>query len=396
VFVVNNQQGFCILDGSITRVISASQFVTFLTQIEHERVALRKNFKKGLIMSTLDQPILIANSNYHVGHQVAIFVAKEQGYFSQEGLQEYEYDSRGLIPGPIEREGLAMAIKNHGVDIAPAVDVEAAIYQRSLGADVYIVGGWRYTPFLKWYGAKHVTDMSKLRGGRIGMREKEGLVEVFITDALRQAGVDPNKEVQWVYDPVFGYRNNRAHMEMLCSGKIDAITSQPPFSDQLEDEGYPMILDPNMIFPRRPGKLTVATGQMIEKRTEELKAYFRAIIRSFWFMRDVKQFGYLKHLEARLRKTNTHNEDERGVVAIVTSPDRLDSWALPIDGGVAASAIERIVDEMVKGGKLARAISVKDILRDGPVTEAFREVSARPELKPARDIALAAQEKYGF
>jgi ABC-type nitrate/sulfonate/bicarbonate transport system substrate-binding protein len=50
-------------------------------------------------------------------------------------------------------------------------------------------------------------------------------------------------------------------MEMLRSGKIDAITSQPPFSDQLKREGYPMILDPNTVFPRRPGKLTVATGR---------------------------------------------------------------------------------------------------------------------------------------
>ena len=347
-------------------------------------------------MSTLDQPILIANSNYHVGHQVAIAVAKEQKYFSEEGLKEYEYDSRGLIPGPLERDGLAMAIKNHGVDVAPAVDVEAAIHQRALGANIYIVGGWRYTPFLKWYGAKHVTDMSKLRGGRIGMREKEGLVEGFVTDALRQAGVEPFKEVQWVYDPVYGYRNNPAHMEMLRSGKIDAITSQPPFSDQLERDGYPMILDPNKIFPRRPGKLTVATGQMIEKRAEELTAYFRAIIRAFWFMRDVNNFTYLKELEARLRKTNTHNEDERGVVAIVTSPDRLESWALPIDGAVAPSAIERIVGEMVKAGKLPRSMAVEDILRDGPVKEAFRHVSARAELKPALNIALAAQQKYGF
>ncbi len=347
-------------------------------------------------MSTLDQPILIANSNYHVGHQVAMAVAKEKGYFSQEGLKEYEYDSRGLIPGPLEREGLALAIKNHGVDIATAVDVEAALHQRSLGNDVYIVGGWRYTPFLKWYGAKHVTDMSKLSGGRIGMREKEGLVEVFVTDALREAGVDPFKEVRWVYDTVFGYRNNPAHMEMLRSGKIDAITSQPPFADQLEGEGYPMILDPNKIFPRRPGKLTVATGQMVENRGDELKAYFRAIIRAFWFMRDVKNFEYLKDLEARLRKTNTHNADERGVVAIVTSPDRVESWALPIDGGIAPSAIERIVAEMVKAGKLAPAIPVQDILRDDAVTEAFRQVSARPELQPALNVALAAQEKYGF
>ena len=347
-------------------------------------------------MSTLDQPILIANSNYHVGHQVAIFVAKEQGFFDQEGLKEYEYDARGLIPGPIEREGLAMAITNHGVDIATAVDVEAAIYQRSVGADVYIAGGWRYTPFLRWYGSKKLTDMSKLRGGRIGMREKEGLVQVFITAALRAAGVDPDKEVEWVYDPVFGYRNNPNHMEMLRSGKVDAITSQPPFSDQLEKEGYPMILDPNTVFPRRPGKLTVATGQMIEKRADELRAYFRAIIRAFWFMRDMNNFAYLSDLEKRLRKTNTHNEDERGVVAIVTSPDRLENWALPIDGGITAEAVQRIADEMVKSGKLSRPIAAKEILRNDAVKQAYREVSSRPELRKPLGIALAAQEKYGF
>lgn len=347
-------------------------------------------------MSTLDQPILIANSNYHVGHQVAIFVAEEQGFFREEGLKRYEYDARGLIPGPLERDGLAMAITNHGVDIATAVDVEAAIYQRALGTDIYIAAGWRYTPFLRWYGSKHVTDMSKLRGGRIGMREKEGLVQVFINDALREAGVDPEKDVEWVYDPVFGYRNNPAHMEMLRSGKVNAITSQPPFSDQLEKEGYPMILDPNTVFPRRPGKLTVATGQMIEKRSDELRAYFRAIIRAFWFMRDMNNFEYLSDLEKRLRKTNTHNEDERGVVAIVTSPDRLENWALPIDGGIAPEAVQRIADDMVKCGKLPRPMSAKDILRDDAVKQAYREVSSRPELKKAFGVALAAQEKYGF
>ena len=347
-------------------------------------------------MSTLDQPLLIANSNYHVGHQVAIFVSAEQGFFREEGLKEYEYDARGLIPGPLERDGLGMTITNHGVDIATAVDVEAAIYQRSLGADIYIVGGWRYTPFLRWYGAKHLTDMSKLRGGRIGMREKEGLVQVFITDALREASVDPEKEVEWVYNPVFGYRNNPAHMEMLRSGKVDAITSQPPFSDQLEREGYPMILDPNKVFPRRPGKLTVATGQTIEKRPDELRAYFRAIIRAFWFMRDVKNFEYLRDLEKKLRKTNTHNEDERGVVAIVTGPDRVESWAIPVDGGVTAEAIQRIADEMVKSGKLAKSLPAKDILRDNAIKAAYKEVSGRAELKNPLSIALAAQEKYGF
>ncbi|MBM4298962.1 MAG: hypothetical protein FJ143_14600 [Deltaproteobacteria bacterium] len=75
-------------------------------------------------MSTLDQPILIANSNYHVGHQVAIAVAREQKYFIEEGLKEFDYHSGGLIPGPLEKDGLAMAIKNRGVDIALAAQAK--------------------------------------------------------------------------------------------------------------------------------------------------------------------------------------------------------------------------------------------------------------------------------
>jgi ABC-type nitrate/sulfonate/bicarbonate transport system substrate-binding protein len=346
-------------------------------------------------MSALDQPLLIANSNYHVGHQVAIAVAQEQGFFREEGFADYVYDAGGLIPGPLERAGLMMAMKNRGVDIATAVDIEAAIYQRAQGADLYIVGGWRYTPLLKWYGSKHVTDMSKLRGGKIGMREKEGLVQVFITDALREAGVDPETAVEWVYDPVFGYRNNPAHTEMLRAGKVDAITSQPPFSDNLEKDGYPIILDPNTVFPKRPGKITVATEKTIDKRGDELRGYLRAIIRSFWFMRDVNNFDYLKDLEARLRKTNTHNEDELHL-AIVTSPDRVESWALPIDGGVAPEAVERIAQEMVKTGKLKQPLSAKEILRDAAVIDAYRDVSGRAELKRALATAQAAVEKYGF
>ena len=96
-------------------------------------------------MSVLDQPLLIANVNYHVGHWVAIYVAEEQGFFKEEGLTRYDYERAGLLPGPWEREGLGLAIKEHGVGIATAVDTESAITQRVQGADVYIVGGWRYT-----------------------------------------------------------------------------------------------------------------------------------------------------------------------------------------------------------------------------------------------------------
>ena len=341
-------------------------------------------------MSILEQSLLIANVNYHVGHWVAIYVAEEQGFFKEEGLTRYEYERGGLLPGPSESQTLGLAIKEHGVDIATAVDTESAIYQKLQGADIYIVGGWRYTPFLKWYGSKHITDISKLRGGKIGVRETSADGE----EALKEAGVNPETEVEQVQNPVFGYRNNPAHIEMLRSGKVNAITSSPPFSDQLEKEGYPVILDPNKVFPRRPGKVTVAPRKTIEQRGEELKAYFRAIIRAFWFMRDLENFEYLHDLEARLRKL-THNEDERSLF-IASAPDRVDSWALPMDGGIERQALERIIQEMVKRGRLERPVPVEKVFRDEAVRDAYREVSSRAKLKPAFDTAMAAVEKYGF
>ena len=345
-------------------------------------------------MSTADQPLLIANSNYHVGQQVAVYVAREQGYFKEEGLDKFDYDGRGLIPVVIEKQGLGPAMVEHGVDIATAVDVSAAIYQRSLGADVYIVGGWRYDPDLKWYSQKDISDIRQLKGRRLGIREREGLVYGFMCTMLQQAGIDPEKEVTWVFDPVFGYGNDPKHVDMLRNGTVDAMPSFPPFSKQLESDGFPILLDPRVVFPRRPGKVTVATKRTIESRADELRAYFRGMIRAFWFMRDTANFDYLRKLESRLR-SESHSDEERELF-IVTSLEKVDGWALPIDGGVTVDSLKRIMEGMVAIGELKTAIEVESLLRDDAVKAAFQDLRKRPELQAPYEKVKAVVEKYGF
>jgi hypothetical protein len=39
---------------------------------------------------------------------------------------------------------------------------------------------------------------------------------------------------------------------------------------------------------------------------------------------------------------------------------------------------------------------VADVYRDGPVTAAYQELTARPELRAAHETALAAVAKYGY
>jgi ABC-type nitrate/sulfonate/bicarbonate transport system substrate-binding protein len=348
-------------------------------------------------LSHRDQPLLVANSNYHVGQQIAVRVAEQQGYFREEGFANYEYESRGLIPGPLEADGLAVAVKDHGLDIVTAVNIDSIILQRARGAGLFLVAGWRYesNPDLKWYARKGIRQLSQLRGCNIGVREPGDLMQYSLSKALRAAGLAPEKDVSWFYDPAFAYRSNPGHVEMLKSGKVDMVSSAPPFSEQLEAEGYPMVFDPKTNRARgRLGKVIIATKQTIEERESELSAFLRAIIRSFWFMRDPDHFECLRDLELKLREVS-HSEEER-VVQLLSSPAKVEGWTLPIDLGVSRTDLEETIQEMVRLKQLDRPIDRADVVRDAFVTAAYKEVSGRPELQPALTKAQAAVLKWGF
>jgi ABC-type nitrate/sulfonate/bicarbonate transport system substrate-binding protein len=346
-------------------------------------------------MSGLDQPLLVANSNYHVGQQTSIRVAEEQGFFREEGFENYVYECRGLLPGPLEREGLALVMQERGVDIATAVDVGSVLWQRTRGADLYIVGGWRYPPNFKVFGGKHVEGLAGLRGKRIGTREAGGLSQLFIANGLRKLGVDPWTEVEWVYDPIFSYGNDPTHLDWLRDGRVDALTTQPPYTEHARREGFPILLDPLKEYPGgRPDKVIVATGRVIEHRAAELAAFLRANIRGFWFMRDPANLAYLQDLEERYR-ARSHNDDERRL-RIVTSVEKTEGWNVPITGGVSRPGLEQVIEELTTFGELEGPLTLDAVLRDEFVRAAYEDLRSRPALHAAHQKALAAVEKYGF
>ena len=346
-------------------------------------------------MSALDQPLIVANSNYHVGQQMSIRLAEELGFFEQEGFTNYLYECRGLVPGPFERVALGLAMEEQGVDIATAVDVASVLWQRAHGADLFIVGGWRYSPNMKFFGAKRLRGLADLRGGTVGIREAGSLQHILLGNALRQAGVDPVAEVSWVYDSIYSYGNDPRHVDALREGKVDALSSQPPFTSVLAGEGFPVLLDPHAVYPGgKPDKVIVATGRTVEQRGDELTAFLRANLQGFWAMRDNSRYDQLRDLESRLRQ-QSHNDQERSV-RIITSIEKVEGWTVPADGGVAPEALQRVIDESRELGELDQPLEVRDVLRDGPVKAAYAELCSRPELDGIRANVAEAVQKYGF
>ncbi len=332
-------------------------------------------------MSGLDQPLLIATTGYHVRHQRSIRAAEDQGFFKEEGLAEYVYDHRGLIPGPLEREGLALAMREHGVDIACGANVDSVVQQRARGEDIYIVGGWRYITRPMVVSSARITRVEDLRGKRIGLRELGGLSDRLLIVSLIKAGIDPQKDVEWVTDPSFAYSDTPEHMDILRSGKADAITTGGKYTDELLREGYHLLIDGGAPERRRrPGRVIVATEQTIEHRAEELSAFLRANLHAFWFCSEPSAFDYLFQLETRLRKEVTHNEDEHTIPVYSKVPDLQDTL-MPIDGQVDADQLASVIEEMQLVGELKQPLKPEDVLRTTFIERAYADLCERPALK---------------
>lgn len=339
-------------------------------------------------MSGLDQPIVIANSCYHVGHERSVRVAEEQGFFKEEGLERYVIDRGGLIPAEWEHEALGRQMWERGVDIATAVNVRPAIAQRARGEDVYIVGGWRIQLATKLIGAKGITRPEQLRGGRSISREKGGMLHAGIVAALRTFGVGPG-DIEWMEgtrDPVA----ERRGADLLRSGEVTFLSiAGGPEADRLVSDGYPLVLDVEEFYKSRgpwpPGSVIVATRQTIEQRGAELRAFLRANLRGYWFVEDPRNHAYMYDLENRMRQA-TLNQYERHVVRMLTAPTPSPRahrtgyrsfGEMVLDGLVPRPALANVIEGMVKSGEAEHSIDLDDVLKDAASIDAYQQLVSR-------------------
>lgn len=347
-------------------------------------------------MSALDQSLFVATVNYHVGHAISIRAAEDRGFFREEGLTDYLFDGRGMLPMPFEREALGLTMEQRGVDVAVAVTAAAALYQRALGADLFIVGGWRLDgpAGTRWYSATPMRDLGALRGKRIGVRERAALDALFLGRELRRSGVDPEREVAWVYDHVF-YGDNAALFEELRAGRVDLVPVRPGAWAEADRAGFAIALDATAAQPGRPGHVIVATGRTVRERGVELRAFLRANLRAFWFVRDAANFDELRALDARWRR-DSRNDDEHGAGRLATSPLQCETWPMPLDGLVERAPLETLIADLAAEAELPRAIPVDEVLRDEEARAALAELSARPDARDALARNRRLLATYGF
>jgi ABC-type nitrate/sulfonate/bicarbonate transport system substrate-binding protein len=239
------------------------------------------------------------------------------------------------------------------------------------------------------YARKEIASPAQLRGATIGVREKWGLNHLSISSALRKLGIDPERDVTWLEDPLVGYGSPGVG-DLLRSGKVTVLPlNASPEVERLLSEGYHAVLDLGRFYLEHgawpPGKVIVATKQTIENRGEELGAFLRANLRAFWFVQDPSNHKYMFDLDTRLRQT-TYNADERKLRMYEAdgrtrhNAEQLGARAMGymvMDGLVSREALADVIAGMVEAGELDHAVAVEDVLQDVASLDAYQQLLNR-------------------
>ena len=340
----------------------------------------------------------IAPTCYHTLHLVPVMAAHEMNLLYDEGLKSadgspaYEILRDSTVPFGLEKLGISQAMKEKSVDIALDVQSRTVFFQRARGADLYIIAGWRNQHTNVWMGVPQIKSLKDLKGKRVGISDFGSIRHWAIQIQLRKAGLDLERDVEWVRIGVAP----GLHIEALSSGRVDCAPIPPWNVEELKKHGCNALVTPADQYPDgRPERIIAATGRILEERPDLVKSFLKGLIRSYWFVRDMpKNYEYLWHLYKRLRLQSSDPE-ERLIRFSWSAPRDLEAMPFPIDG--LATGFEDMLSEEEKLGELNYDVpAIKDVCAQDLAVEAFKELRERKELEPEYQRVHAISKKWGY
>ena len=345
----------------------------------------------------LDGKLRIAPMCYHVLHLFPVISAHEMNFFYDEGLKTadgslaYQILRDPMVPFGLEKLGISQAMKEKSVDIALDVQSRTIFFQRSRGADIYIIAGWRNQHTSTWVGPPHIKSLQDLKGKRVGISDFNSIRHWGIQVQLRKAGLDIEKDVEWVRCGV----STHVLVEALRQGRVECAPVSSTIAETLKKEGCNILVVPQDTYPNgRPERIIAATGRILEERPDLVKNFLKGLIRSYWFVRDMpKNFEYIHNLDKRLR-IQTADPEER-----IHNPNRyttedLESMPFPIDG--LATGFEDMLREEKLIGGLEYDVPIKDVCAQDLAEEAYKELRSRKELDDEYQRMQAVVKRWGY
>ena len=199
------------------------------------------------------------------------FVAKEHGYFQQEGLTA----EMVVMPASLNIKVLLAG------DIQYAATIGSAVAAAIRGINVRTVMLFVDRPLQDLVGAPGIGSIADVKGKVLALSSRGGLQDIIMRRILTQSKIDPN-QVTTITIP-----GQSAMIAALKTGRIAAALLNPPYNFLAYREGLNN-LGFSGNFVRLPSTGVATLGETLERAPEQVRRVIRALTRARAFAKDNK------------------------------------------------------------------------------------------------------------
>ncbi|WP_150267921.1 ABC transporter substrate-binding protein [Paenibacillus tepidiphilus] len=258
------------------------------------------------------------------------YVAYEKGFFAEEGLDVE------LVSGSMDAMKTGLTTGEFTVTNGDFVWF-TSIQQ---GLDLKVIGGLHHGCIkLVVPPGSSIKTAADLKGKRIGVDEIGGVPMAVSSVVLANAGLDPQKDVQWLAYPLDQLQ------EGVKKGEIDVYAAWDPFGKLAEvNDGYTVLSDisTDHSFAGKSCCFLYASGKQIKENPERVAAIARAYQKATaWIAEHPEETAKLE-IEKKYVATND--------VALVT--DLIKSYHFNYTTDAAQEDIRYFVEQFSKTGFL--------------------------------------------
>ena len=208
------------------------------------------------------------------GH-AKFFIAQEEGFFAQEGL-EIE-----LVEFANSADGLA-ALRAGKLDVG-AFGTTAPLVHIAKGADLRIIGGVMGEDaaiIATAENAASIKTVAALKGKKIAtIRLATG--DAVLRGALEEAGINWKTDVQ-----IFELKSPPAVLEAVKSGQVDAGVTWGPHDIRAEQAGLKVVIRSRTLEPGHPCCRLTVNAKDVQDRPEVWVHFIHAFLRAEKFAQD--------------------------------------------------------------------------------------------------------------
>lgn len=233
------------------------------------------------------------------------------------------------------------------------------------GADIKILGcPWPGLPYAL-YTKDDVKSVKDLKGKAIAVSDPGALPDLFARAALRSAGLDPNKDVQYVRSG-----SDADRVKALAVGVVAAAPSSIEFAPKAKELGLKMLVQAKDVTPDYLRACIITTGKVLSTKRPAAVAFMVAQMKGLSYA-----LGHENETIALSNKIINAKPDDTSAKEIYTEA-KADKMVDP----TMALNLKKFVylrDLLADGGLIARTFDPSTILDPSVRAEAAKKAGVK-------------------